>query len=51
MGGVLFPGGLYLAAMFGWTWLIPIVPIGGGAFLLGWLALVFLALTWQQQKS
>jgi uncharacterized membrane protein YgdD (TMEM256/DUF423 family) len=41
---VLFPGGLYLAAIFGWTFLIPVVPVGGGAFLVGWLALVWAAL-------
>jgi uncharacterized membrane protein YgdD (TMEM256/DUF423 family) len=35
---------LYLAAIFGWTFLIPVVPVGGGAFLVGWLALVWAAL-------
>jgi uncharacterized membrane protein YgdD (TMEM256/DUF423 family) len=43
-GGVLFPGGLYLAAIAGWTWLIPVVPVGGAAFLVGWLALAWAAL-------
>jgi uncharacterized membrane protein YgdD (TMEM256/DUF423 family) len=43
IGGVLFPGGLYLAAICGWTFLIPVVPVGGGAFLVGWLALVWAA--------
>ena len=44
IGGVLFPGGLYLAAIFGWTFLIPVVPVGGAAFLVGWLALIWAAL-------
>jgi uncharacterized membrane protein YgdD (TMEM256/DUF423 family) len=44
LGGVLFPGGLYLAALLDWTGLIPIVPVGGGAFLVGWLALVWAGL-------
>ena len=45
LGGLLFPGGLYLAAIFGWTFLIPVVPVGGGAFLIGWLALIWAALS------
>jgi uncharacterized membrane protein YgdD (TMEM256/DUF423 family) len=44
LGGLLFPGGLYLAAVAGWTFLIPVVPVGGGAFLVGWLALAWSAL-------
>ncbi|MBK1669341.1 hypothetical protein CKO28_14985 [Rhodovibrio sodomensis] len=44
VGGLLFPGGLYLAAVLGWTFLIPVVPVGGGAFLIGWLALIWAAL-------
>lgn len=39
LGALLFPGGLYLAALAGWAWLIPVVPVGGVAFLLGWLLL------------
>jgi uncharacterized membrane protein YgdD (TMEM256/DUF423 family) len=39
LGALLFPGGLYLAALAGWTWPIPVVPVGGVAFLAGWLAL------------
>ncbi|MBK1697265.1 DUF423 domain-containing protein [Rhodovibrio salinarum] len=44
VGGLLFPGGLYLAALLGWTFLIPVVPVGGGAFLVGWLALAWTAI-------
>ena len=44
LGGLLFPGGLYLAAILGWSFLIPVVPVGGGAFLVGWLALIWAAL-------
>lgn len=51
VGALLFPGGLYLAAIFGWTWLIPVVPVGGVAFLVGWLALAVLALMWKQRKA
>jgi uncharacterized membrane protein YgdD (TMEM256/DUF423 family) len=43
-GGILlFSGSLYLMATAGWRWLGPVTPIGGLAFLAGWLALVLLA--------
>lgn len=38
-GSVLFSGSLYLLSLSGVTWLGAITPIGGVAFLLGWLAL------------
>ena len=48
VGGALFPGGLYLAALLGWTWLMLIVPVGGGAFLVGWGALAVAGLGWRR---
>ena len=39
LGCVLFGGGLYLRAA-GYTGLSFVVPIGGGAFIVGWLLLV-----------
>lgn len=39
-GIVLFSGSLYALALGGPRWLGAIAPIGGVAFLLGWLALV-----------
>ncbi len=39
-GTVLFSGSLYLLSLSGTTWLGAITPLGGVAFLLGWLALV-----------
>jgi uncharacterized membrane protein YgdD (TMEM256/DUF423 family) len=38
-GSVLFSGSLYLVALSGTTWPGAITPLGGVAFLLGWLAL------------
>jgi uncharacterized membrane protein YgdD (TMEM256/DUF423 family) len=38
-GTVLFSGSLYALSLSGTTWLGAITPIGGIAFLLGWLAL------------
>lgn len=38
-GTVLFSGSLYLLALSGTRWLGAITPIGGAAFLLGWLCL------------
>ena len=38
-GTVLFSGSLYALALSGVTWLGAITPLGGIAFLLGWLAL------------
>ena len=38
-GTLLFSGSLYALALSGTTWLGAITPLGGVAFLLGWLAL------------
>ena len=39
IGIVLFSGSLYALALGGPSWLGPVTPIGGLAFLTGWLAL------------
>jgi uncharacterized membrane protein YgdD (TMEM256/DUF423 family) len=39
MGTVLFSGSLYALALSGIRWLGAITPLGGVAFLLGWLSL------------
>ena len=38
-GSILFSGSLYLLALSGTPWLGAITPLGGVAFLVGWLAL------------
>ncbi len=38
-GTILFSGSLYLLSLSGTTWLGAITPLGGVAFLLGWLGL------------
>jgi uncharacterized membrane protein YgdD (TMEM256/DUF423 family) len=38
LGTLVFCGGLYLAAIVGSTALLPIVPAGGSALILSWLA-------------
>ena len=38
-GSILFSGSLYALALSGTTWLGAITPLGGLAFLIGWLAL------------
>lgn len=43
-GTLLFCGGLYLAGLADITRAMPVVPVGGLAFLLGWLALLATAL-------
>ncbi len=45
VGTFFFSGSLYLLALTGTRWLGAITPIGGLAFLAGWLALAFAALT------
>jgi uncharacterized membrane protein YgdD (TMEM256/DUF423 family) len=40
-GTVLFSGSLYLLALSGIRWLGAITPLGGIAFLVGWLLLAF----------
>jgi uncharacterized membrane protein YgdD (TMEM256/DUF423 family) len=42
-GTVVFSGSLYLLALTGQRWLGAVTPIGGAAFLLGWLALAWSA--------
>jgi uncharacterized membrane protein YgdD (TMEM256/DUF423 family) len=42
-GIVLFSGSLYLLALTGWRFLGPLTPLGGAAFIAGWLALLLLA--------
>lgn len=41
IGTVLFSGSLYLLALSGIRWLGAITPLGGIAFLVGWLLLAF----------
>ncbi len=43
-GTLLFCGGLYLAALADWRFVMPVVPVGGTAFILGWAALLVAAL-------
>jgi uncharacterized membrane protein YgdD (TMEM256/DUF423 family) len=38
-GTIVFSGSLYLLALTGHRWLGAVTPVGGVAFLLGWLAL------------
>jgi uncharacterized membrane protein YgdD (TMEM256/DUF423 family) len=44
LGIVLFSGSLYLLALSGIKWLGAITPLGGVAFMFGWLALIVAAL-------
>lgn len=43
LGTLLFSGSLYLMALTGWRWLGPVTPLGGAAFLVGWMLLAFAA--------
>ncbi len=43
-GSVLFPGALYALAFGGPRWMGAVAPIGGIAFILGWLSLALAAL-------
>jgi uncharacterized membrane protein YgdD (TMEM256/DUF423 family) len=42
-GTLLFSGSLYLMALTGWRWLGPVTPLGGVAFLAGWVLLALSA--------
>ena len=44
LGIILFSGSLYLIALSGIKWLGAITPLGGVAFIFGWLALIVAAL-------
>lgn len=41
-GIFLFSGSLYLLSLSGWRWLGAITPLGGIAFILGWLCLALI---------
>jgi uncharacterized membrane protein YgdD (TMEM256/DUF423 family) len=43
VGSVLFPGALYALAFGGPRWLGAVAPIGGTAFILGWVSLALAA--------
>lgn len=45
VGSVLFPGALYALAFGGPRWMGAVAPIGGTAFILGWVSLALAALT------
>jgi uncharacterized membrane protein YgdD (TMEM256/DUF423 family) len=51
LGIVLFSGSLYLLALSGIKWLGAITPIGGVAFIFGWLALIVAALKHTTQTT
>jgi uncharacterized membrane protein YgdD (TMEM256/DUF423 family) len=51
LGIVLFSGSLYLLALSGIKWLGAITPLGGVAFILGWLALVVAALKYTDRTT
>ena len=40
-GIVIFSGSLYLLAISNWLWLGAVTPIGGVAFMIGWVCLIF----------
>jgi uncharacterized membrane protein YgdD (TMEM256/DUF423 family) len=42
-GTVLFSGSLYLLSLAGLRWMGAVAPLGGAAFILGWLALALAA--------
>lgn len=44
-GCVLFSGSLYLIALTGWSWLGPVTPFGGLAFMIGWACVAIMG--WQ----
>jgi uncharacterized membrane protein YgdD (TMEM256/DUF423 family) len=41
IGIIFFSGSLYLLTTLGWSWLGPVTPIGGLAFILGWIFTIF----------
>jgi len=51
LGMILFSGSLYLLALSGIKWLGAITPLGGIAFILGWLALIIAALKYPEQAT
>lgn len=40
VGVLLFSGSLYVLALGGPRWLGPVTPLGGAAFIVGWIAIV-----------
>jgi uncharacterized membrane protein YgdD (TMEM256/DUF423 family) len=50
-GSILFPGALYGLALHMPRWLGAVAPLGGTAFILGWLALAAAALGQHEEKG
>lgn len=50
LGIVLFSGSLYLLALSGIKWLGAVTPLGGIAFIIGWLAMIVAVLKYPDQK-
>jgi uncharacterized membrane protein YgdD (TMEM256/DUF423 family) len=51
LGIILFSGSLYLLALSGIKWLGAITPLGGVAFIVGWLALIVATLKQTSQTT
>ncbi len=51
VGTLIFSGSLYLLVLTGVTWLGAITPLGGVAFIAGWIALAFAAARLPRQTS
>jgi uncharacterized membrane protein YgdD (TMEM256/DUF423 family) len=51
LGIALFSGSLYLLALSGIKWLGAITPLGGVAFIFGWMALIVAALKYSPQTT
>ena len=51
LGIALFSGSLYILALSGIKWLGAITPLGGVAFIFGWMALIVAALKYSPQTT
>jgi uncharacterized membrane protein YgdD (TMEM256/DUF423 family) len=50
-GGILFPGALYALALGGPLWFGAVAPLGGLAFIVGWLSLAIAAFGGHRRKD
>lgn len=50
VGMLVFSGSLYVLCLSGMRWLGAITPLGGTAFLVGWLALTWYAWQWSSAR-
>lgn len=49
-GLLLFSGSLFARGLLDWSWIAPVTPLGGVAFIAGWLLLAVHGMVWRGKR-